>query len=199
MNSSLLERPLSDEELVEIVNQIRIIGKDIDHHSPQFGEKRDRLNQFKSATVTSGQLYELSYLEHFSRLFESPELKEKAQRVEEAENRAKAARGLYETPRPEWFTTDPDDVRSADILVYLSTLIMNFSAIKVYGVPINFMIQFVKNGHERSLRAMTDAVRIDPSGVSCPTISNRLLLAKMTGDEVVPKAIMNALRRWIEV
>lgn len=194
MNSSLLERPLSDEELVEIVDQLKMIGKEVDQLSQKSKEKRDKLNQLKSATVTSGQFYELSYLEHSSKLFELAELKEKSEGVMEAENRALEATKLYETPPPAWFTGDLDDIRSANARVYFATLVMNFRAINIYGVPINFMIQFVKDGHERSLKAMTDAVRIDPSSVSCPTIASRLQLARITGDDVVPTAVLNALR-----
>lgn len=193
MNSSLLERPLSDEELVEIVDQIVMIGKEVKRLSQISGETPEKLSLLKSATVTSGQFYELSYLEH-SKLIETPELKEKSKGVEEAENRPLAARDLYETPPPSWFTNDPDNIQAADALVYLSTLIMNFRAIEIYGVPINFMIQFVKDGHEKALKAMADAVRIDPSSVSCPTIASRLQLARITGDDVVPTAILNALR-----
>lgn len=194
MNSSLLERPISDEELLEIVDQIKMIGKEIDQLSQKPGEKSNKLNQLKSATVTSGKFYELSYLEHSSKLFELAELKEKSEGLMETENRVLAARPLYETPPPAWFTSDLDDIRSADARVYFCTLIMNFYAINIYGVPINFMIQFVKDGHEKSLKALKDAVRIDPSSVSCPTIANRLQLAKMTNDEEVPTAIINALR-----
>lgn len=187
-------RPPSLDELEVYVGRLKLIFDDLDDLSEVAFGNSEKSQILKSVNANFAKFYELPCLDHEFFLASLPEIGNQLPDILASENRFDAGERLFETEKPAWLTNDPSDEKSADFFAYSITAIMNAKAIRIYGASMNYMVQVVREEEGDWIRALADAVRIDPFVLSCPTITNRVGLARMTGDNSIPNAVMNALR-----
>ncbi|RKZ03597.1 hypothetical protein DRQ25_17660 [Candidatus Fermentibacteria bacterium] len=194
MNQVVDEKPLTIAELKSIVQQIKKNLEEQDEIFQKFNEHPEKIELLTSAEVPLCEFYELSFSQHGNLASSIPEIGNELPNIISAENRVEATKSLEELPPPDWLTNEIGNVKSANFLAWFFSLMFSIRAVQVFGIPMNVMIQMVREKKTGWRTALADAIRVDPSCLGCRSVATRLAIARLSGDRSVSKILLNAIR-----
>ncbi len=155
-------RPYSLDELKEYVNHLKNLFEDEGKFEIQCRNKPETVDNLSAAGSTIGALYEQPFQENEMVIYDLPEVRGHLPEVEQANNRFEKAWELEDIPRPQFLEEDGNKAAKAEFSAHIYTVVKNVRAIRVFGVPINYMVQIVREGKDIIHKAFMDAVRVDP-------------------------------------
>jgi len=187
-------RPFSLQELKEYVKHLDDLFVDVDRLETLCKSEPSKSECLKLAGSEIGILYEQPFHENEMVAYGLPEIREHLPEVEQAENRYEKAWVLKEIPPPDFLKEGGSQAEKAKFYAYVYTAVKNARAIRIFGVPINYMVQLVREDRDIKHKAFMDAVRLDPAVISCPTFANKIAFEDLAGDLEFQRKLGNCFR-----
>ena len=184
---------LSLKQLRELYSSYHHIQKEKEELSETIEERIERIKQLFSSAPPWAHWYELSWQKGLALFLVAMGLDEEFKKATASHDPHQALLDMmaddYELP------IDVDDISDEEQGIVASLLFSVFNqleAISIFNQPMSVLVEKAKNGNDE---ALLNAVIVDRGAVAAPSITRRIQLAHLAGDEVFLNKLAKAITR----
>lgn len=178
------------DQLRQLVNELQPLEELKKGLFDTFRDNPEKLQAILTPNFSWARYYELPYPEHLANALVAMSLAPMFQTAAHSDDPQQVILDAMHKEIPDGVGGLDDEPQWQRLLGLLMSIIKNHESVMIYGRYLNNLVEDVRAGQDKSL---FDAVRIDRSIVSAPTIADRVTKAEIDGDEAFFKKLRNAL------